>query len=101
MTIKQAVLIILGWSDLPLFGIFEIGHISADQVYFYELNCKKSANLTACEYDTRSAKFSFSKNHRDLKMKKFLPFTSKNIRQKEKFSEALRKVKKQHFKTQF
>ena len=32
MTIKQAVLIILGWSDLPLFGIFEIGHIAADQV---------------------------------------------------------------------
>ena len=26
-------------------NIFEIGHIAADQVYFLELNSKKSANL--------------------------------------------------------
>ena len=34
----------LGWSDLAL---FENGHFPADQVYFYELNSKKSANLAA------------------------------------------------------
>ena len=39
------------------FEIFKSGHIAADQVYFYELNSKKSA------------KFSFSKNHRVLKNK--------------------------------
>ena len=34
----------VGWSDLP---IFEIRHIAADQVYFYEFNSKNSANLSA------------------------------------------------------
>ena len=36
----------IGWSDLPLFAIFDIGHITANQVYFYEFNSKNSANLT-------------------------------------------------------
>ena len=53
----------LGWSDIELFAIFENGHYAADQVYFYQSNSKKSANLAAC-----AAKFSHSKNDRDLKM---------------------------------
>ena len=51
----------LGWGDLALFAIFEKRHISADQVYFKQFNSKKLANFAA-----RLAKFSFSKNHRDL-----------------------------------
>ena len=47
----------VGWSDLALFAIFEKLHVSADLVYFF--NSKKSANFPA--------KFSFSKNRRDLK----------------------------------
>ena len=35
----------LGWSDLALFVIFENGKIAADQVYFFILNSKKSANF--------------------------------------------------------
>ena len=42
-------------SDIELFSIFENRHYAADQVYFYESNSKNSA------------KFSLSKNHRDLK----------------------------------
>ena len=30
----------VGWSDFPLFAIFEIGPNAADQVYFYEVNLK-------------------------------------------------------------
>ena len=29
---------LVSWSDLPLFAIFENGHISADEVYFYQFN---------------------------------------------------------------
>ena len=47
----------VGWSDLYFCAIFKIEHIAADQVYFYEFNSKKSA------------KFSYLKDHRDLKNK--------------------------------
>ena len=29
---------LVAWSDFLLFAIFENGHITANQVYFYELN---------------------------------------------------------------
>ena len=74
------------WSDFHFFAIFENGHIAFDWLYFYEFNSKKSANFAA---SARAAKFSFSKNHRDLeKEKKFLkvgmnlPLTSKTNCQK-------------------
>ena len=41
--IKAGSLINLGWSDF--FAIFEIGHIAADQVCFYEFNSKIPAKL--------------------------------------------------------
>ena len=55
----------LGWSDLGPFAIFEKRQVSVDQVRenFYDLNSRKSANMAACA----QVKFSFSKNHRDLK----------------------------------
>ena len=52
------------WSDLPLFCDFrKLTNISDDQVYFYEFKSKKAANFAAHE-----EKYSFSKNHRDLKI---------------------------------
>ena len=75
----------VGWSDISFFSIFENSHYAAKQLYFYEFNSQKSANLAA-----RAAKFSFPKNQRNLKIIflkticKYLPFTSKNNRQKEK-----------------
>ena len=54
-------------SEKELLSIIENGHYAADQVYSYKSNSKNSANLDAC-----AAKFSLSKNHRDLKNKKFL-----------------------------
>ena len=36
----------LGWSDLPLFAFFEIGHLAANQVHFYEFDSTKSAKLS-------------------------------------------------------
>ena len=58
----------LGWSDFHFFSIFKNGHIAIDGLYFYyyELICKKSANFAS-----RTAKFSFSKNHRDLENEYF------------------------------
>ena len=35
----------VGCSDLALFAIFEKLNVSADQVYFYEVNSQKSANF--------------------------------------------------------
>ena len=48
------------------FSIFENGHLAIDCLYFYELITKKSANFAA-----HAAKFSFSKNHRDLENEYF------------------------------
>ena len=44
----------LGWSDIEPF--FLNGHYAADQVYFYEGNSQKSANLATC--GTSASKFS-------------------------------------------
>ena len=44
------------------FAIFENGQTVANQVYFYEFYSKNSANFEAL-----LAKFSFSKNHKDIK----------------------------------
>ena len=55
------------------FSIYENVHNSADQVpylYFYKLNSKKSA-ISAVRV-ARAAKFSYSKNHRDLKINIFI-----------------------------
>ena len=60
-----------GWSDFHFFAIFENGHIAIDWLYFYEFNSKKSANFAACASGPRAAKFSFSKNHRDLENEYF------------------------------
>ena len=55
----------------------------------YEFNSKQSTNFAGRPRGARAAKFLFSKNHRDLqkniflKIHKYLPFTSKNNRQKE------------------
>ena len=49
----------LGWSDLPLLAFFEIGHLAANQVHFYEFD------------STKSAKLSIKKNQRSLKNEKF------------------------------
>ena len=38
--------IVLEWSDLALFAIFEIGQFAADQEYFYEFNSQKSAKFS-------------------------------------------------------
>ena len=74
---------------MVLFAIFEHGHyrFATGQVYFYESNSKKSANLAACAL---GAKFSQSKNNKDIKNEYFsveilqFPFfTSKNNRPKE------------------
>ena len=35
----------VGWSELALFAIFEKLHVSADQVYFYEVNSKKNCKF--------------------------------------------------------
>ena len=48
------------------FSIFDNGHLAIDCLYFYELITKKSANFA-----THAAKFSFSKNHRDLENEYF------------------------------
>ena len=58
----------LGWSDFHFFSILKNGHIAIDVLYFYyyELICKKSAIFAS-----RTAKFSFSKNHRDLENEYF------------------------------
>ena len=50
----------LGWSDLAFFPIFENLHISANQVYFLELNSKKSAPSVARATHTRQS-FLFQK----------------------------------------
>ena len=67
---------------MALFVIFKYGHYAADQVYFYQSNLKKNS-----EYGRERDKNSFSKSHKELKNgeKKclYLPFTSKNNRQKE------------------
>ena len=64
------------------FSIFEYGHYAADQVYFYESNSQKFANLAAREAHARQ-----SFNQRVLKNEylfvkicKYLPVTSKNNR---------------------
>ena len=44
---------VLGWSDLGLFSMFEIGHSAADQVYVYEFNTKNR------QIWQRAAKFLF------------------------------------------
>ena len=55
----------VGWSDLALFFEFWNLHLTGDQVYFCDFSTSKSAISAACT--ARAAKFSFSKNHRDLK----------------------------------
>ena len=56
-----------------------------DWLYFYEFNLKKSANFDACARGARAPKFSFSKNHGDLKTEYFFNcaeiflFTSRTI----------------------
>ena len=45
---------VLGWRDLKLLGIFEIGHV---QVYFYEFNSEKSANFAARKKSQEPSKF--------------------------------------------
>ena len=64
----------LGWSDLNFGGIFENGHIVADQVYFYESDSRNSATFAA-----GAAKFLFSKNHRDLKNYRNIFFENSQI----------------------
>ena len=44
------------------FAIFENGHSDIEWLYFYEL-----VNCAECASGAHVAKFSFSKNHRDLK----------------------------------
>ena len=43
----------LRWSGLALFAIFEKLHVSADQLYFQEVNSKKSANFDLSTHRTR------------------------------------------------
>ena len=62
----------VGWSDLALFAIFEKLQVSAVQVYFQEAKSKKLANFSARVRVAGAAKFSFSKNLRDLKYEYFL-----------------------------
>ena len=50
----------LGWSDWAIFAIFEKGHYATDQVYFYESNSKKSANLNA-----RGKVFFYHRDHKN------------------------------------
>ena len=72
----------LGWSDLNFGGIFENGHIVADQVYFYESDSRKSATFAA-----GGQSFYFQKITETLKITvifflkihKYLHFTSKNM----------------------
>ena len=47
-------------------AIFENGHYAADEVYFYECNSKKSANLAVRARGASATKFKFFLNHRDL-----------------------------------
>ena len=66
-------------------AIFQNGHYSADREFFMSPIFKKSANLAACAHNLCAAKFSLSKNHRDLIINcfllcKYLPFTLKNNR---------------------
>ena len=84
---------LVGWNDLVLFAIFENGHFAADQVYFYEFNSKKSANLPALMPIRQS--FPFQKITGTLKMiflNLEIPsfssslFSSKNNRQIEKIN---------------
>ena len=55
---------ILGWGDLVLFSIFENLHISA----VLGTKFQKSAISAARAIVARAAKFSFFKNHKDLKI---------------------------------
>ena len=57
---------ILGWSDFHFLQFFENENIAIDWLYFYVFNFKNTANFAACARGARAAKFSFSKNHRDL-----------------------------------
>ena len=52
----------VGWSDLALFSIFESVHISADQVYFQELNSKKSAIFGCARASHARHSFHFQKS---------------------------------------
>ena len=52
---------------LYFFALFEKQHVSADQVYFYRYNSKRSANFAARERVVRAVKFSFLKYCRNLK----------------------------------
>ena len=56
------VMQIVGWSDLALFTVFEIGHIAADQAYFNELNSKKISKFGS----TRGKIFHFQKSQGPL-----------------------------------
>ena len=44
---QKGILITVGGSDIPNFAVFNNRHIAADQVYFCELNFKKSADFDA------------------------------------------------------
>ena len=75
----------VGWSDLALFCDFLLIRYE----YIFMRSIKKLANFAKRAPVARAAKFSFSKNRRDLKYEYFLkicrifPKTSKNNRQEE------------------
>ena len=52
----------IGWSDIYLFLIIENGHYAADQVYFYESNSKKWANLAPFSQPMCGKVFAFKKS---------------------------------------
>ena len=58
------------WSDFALFSIFENLYISADQVYFQELNSKKSA-ISAGRVGHARQSFHFQKITGTLKINIF------------------------------
>ena len=62
--IKAGSLINLGWSDF--FAIFEIGHIAADQVCFYEFIPKYRQNWPSARTRHTCGKVLIFLNYRDL-----------------------------------
>ena len=62
---KTSTCIRVEW--FTILAIFENGNIVVDKVYFCELNFRKIG-----KYGSRTAKFSFSKNHRSLKNSYFV-----------------------------
>ena len=63
---------VVGWSDLPLFAIFENRHIAEDQVYFLWIQFQTIGKFRHARLRRTRGQVFILKNHRDLKNVFFL-----------------------------